>query len=712
MVVAFDQQRRAGKVSDPAGAAGSGSRGCGLSAIRNIGIVAHIDAGKTTTTERMLYYAGRVHKMGEVHEGTAVMDFMAQEKERGITITSAATTCFWKGCEINVIDTPGHVDFTVEVERSLRVLDGAVGVFCGVGGVQAQSETVWRQASRYGVPRVIFVNKMDRMGADFAAVVRDVRSRLGTNAVPVQLPIGREEAFGGVVDLLEMRALSYEAESLGMRVEIGPVPAGSAAEAEAARARLVEAVAEQDEAVLEAYLAHTDVPAELLRQGLRRATLANALVPVLCGSALRNKGVQQVLDAVVDYLPSPADVGAVRGRHPKSGEPEERRPDVSAPVSAVLFKVAADPYVGRLLFVRVYSGRIRKGQNVFNARLRKRERIMRLLKLHANSRTEVDELSAGEIGAIVGLKEGTTGDTLCAENAPIEFESIRFPEPVIFMAIEPRSSTDRERLEAALQSLAEEDPTCAVSRNPETGQRILSGMGELHLEILCDRLFREFNVSANTGRPMVAYRESVGGQGTGSAEFEREIGGRRHFAGVRVSVSPVERGGGVEIAMEVSRDEIPDDFRGAVEQGLKDTLVTGVLASYPLTDVKVRVTGGRFDAESSSDVAFRSAAVMALREAIAAAEPQLLEPIMEVEVVTPSEHMGDVLGDLNARRGRIEEMNSRGDLQIVHAGVPLAELFGYSTSVRSLSRGRATYTMEPKSFDVVPASVREAILSR
>ena len=680
--------------------------------LRNIGIIAHIDAGKTTTTERMLFYAGRLHKMGEVHDGTAVMDYMAQEKERGITITSAATTCFWRDHQINVIDTPGHVDFTVEVERSLRALDGAIGVFCGVAGVQPQSETVWNQSGHYGVPRIAFINKMDRLGADFAAAVGDMRDRLGSNAVPVQLPCGAEETFKGVVDLVRMHAIMFDDSSLGAEMEIGPIPQELAADAEEARARLVESVAEKDEAVLDAYLENPDVASELLVAGIRRATLANELVPVLCGSALKNKGVQLVLDAVVDYLPSPLDVPVVAGVHPKTGEELLREADDAGPMSAIVFKLTTDPYVGKLAFTRVYSGRIRKGQNVFNPRTHKRERVQRILRLHADSREDVAELCSGEIGALAGLKNFTTGDTLCAENAPVQLAGIGFPEPVMFMAIESRSSADRDKLEAALKTLASEDPTCVVRVDPETGQTILSGMGELHLEILKERLRREFKAEANTGRPMVAYRETVTAQGRGEHAFDREIGGKRQFARVAVEVAPRERGSGISVDFEVSSAMIPPTFRQDVEDGLHDAITTGVLARYPLTDISVRVADGSFDAEASTDVAFRTAAVMAFRDAVAAAKAEILEPIMRLEITTPSECMGDVMADLNGRRGKVREMTARGAARVIRAQVPLAELFGYATAIRSQTKGRAGYTLEPEQFDVVPKAVKEELLNR
>ncbi|MBM4147434.1 MAG: elongation factor G [Lentisphaerae bacterium] len=683
-----------------------------LSMVRNIGIIAHIDAGKTTTTERMLYYAGKVHKMGEVHDGTAVMDWMAQEKERGITITSAATTCFWRDCQVNVIDTPGHVDFTVEVERSLRVLDGAVGVFCAVGGVQPQSETVWRQANKYGVPRLAFVNKMDRMGADFGRVVTAMRNKLGCNAVPVHLPIGAEESFDGVVDLVSMKALRFVGDDLGKTVREDAIPSGMAGVAEQARNRLVEAVAERDETVLDAYLAGADVAADVLRAGIRRATVAGAIVPVLCGSALRNKGVQAILDAVVDYLPSPLDVPVLKAHKINSDETVDRAADDFAPLSSLVFKVAADSYVGRMMYVRVYSGRLRRGQNVYNARTKRRERILKLVRLHADSREETESLDSGEIGGIAGLKDATTGDTLCAENAAVELERIRFPEPVVFMAIEPRTRADKDRLEESLSALVSEDPTCVLRTDDDTGQRIIGGMGELHLEIILDRLHREYGVQANTGKPMVAYHETLRQEAQADGVFDREIGGRRHFAAVSLRVSPGQRGSGVDVRIEAGTSEIPAEYRQHVEQGVRDGLATGVLCRYPMADVLAVVTGGRFDVESVSDVAFRTAAVLAFRDAAQLAGPELLEPVMDLEILVPDEFLGDVLTDISARRGRVRDVAAEEGGKAVRAEAPLAELFGYTTAVRSLSRGRASYTMEPCGFEVVPQSIVNQIVNR
>ncbi len=688
------------------------ARGRSLSSIRNIGIVAHIDAGKTTTSERILYYTGRVYKMGEVHEGTAVMDWMEQEQERGITITSAATTCFWKDRQINLIDTPGHVDFTVEVERSLRVLDGAVGVFCGVGGVQPQSETVWRQAKKYHVPCLAFVNKMDRKGADFLAVIQQMREKLNAPAVPVQLPWGSEENFNGVIDLITMRAISFAEQSLGSEVHEESIPESMAVAAEKARAELIERVSEADVQLIEAYLENPDVSADILIAALRRATISGQVVPVLCGSSLKNKGVQPLLDAVVNYLPSPLDVPAVRGIHPKTEESLSREASDFEPLSALAFKMANDPFVGKLVFVRIYSGKLEKRQNVFNPRTKKREKIGRLLRLHANSREDIEVLYTGEIGAISGLKNFTTGDTLCAENDPIVLERIEFPEPVIAMAIEPKTQADRDALKEALLSLTEEDPTFRVHMNEDTGQTIINGMGELHLEIIKDRIFREFKVQANAGKPVVAYRETAQKAAVGDFTFSREFGGRGHFGHVVVQVAPRVRGSGNHIAFKVSNEVIPAEFRDAITDGIRDALMTGVLGNYPLVDVDVTVTGGSFHPVDSSEMAFRTAAVMALRAAVGNSSPALLEPIMKLEIVAPGEHLGDVMNDLNGRRGRIREIEAREAVQIVHVDVPLAEMFGYSTTLRSLTKGRASYTMEPHCFEAVPDSIQETILNR
>ena len=686
-----------------------------LANARNIGIVAHIDAGKTTTTERILFYTGKIHKTGEVHEGDTTTDFMIQEKERGITIQSAAISCRWKDWDVNIIDTPGHVDFTMEVERSLRVLDGAVCVFCAVGGVQPQSETVWRQADRYRVPRIAFVNKMDRMGADFARVVEEMRGRLRANAAAIELPIGREESFKGVVDLVEMKGIVYDEASEGRNFTVGDVPPEMKDDAELARAELCERVADLDEDVMEAYLENGDLTPDELRGAMRRLVVAGRFVPVLCGSAFKDKGVQPLLDAVGLYLPAPTDRPPVEATDLKSGETVTRRHDAKEPLTALVFKIATDPYVGRLFFVRVYSGVLKKGANAFNPRTKKRERIMKIVRLFADQQIETDQLSAGEIGAIVGLKDCTTGDTLCAEMKPCYLERIVAPQPVMFMAIEPKSGADKDKLVASMEQLAAEDPTCQVRQDEETGQTILSGMGELHLEILVDRLKREFKCAANVGRPMVSYLETVTAPAMKEFTFDRELGGKRHAVTMSIEVRPLERGKGVQI--DVARDflnALPDPkFADVVKQGLADGVSTGVLARYPMTDIAVTaVRCAIVDPEISDEIAFRSAAVMGFREAAESAAPEFLEPIMKLEITTPPESVGEVLGDLNARRGTVLDMEQRGDMQIVHARVPMAQMFGYSTAIRSLTKGRASYSMEPSDFALVPRSVREELLSR
>ena len=684
-----------------------------IAKIRNIGIVAHIDAGKTTTTERILFYTGKIHKHGDVHDGNTTTDFMVQERERGITIQSAAITCEWKGCSINIIDTPGHVDFTMEVERSLRVLDGAVCVFCAVGGVQPQSETVWRQADRYSVPRIAFVNKMDRMGADFGRVVEELRSKLGANACPVELPLGKEEAFKGVVDLIRMKAIVYDEASDGKKFVESEVPTELRDDALLARAELVEKVADLDEEVMEPFLENGDLTADELVPAIRRATIAGKMVPVLCGTSLRDKGVQPLIDAICDWLPSPAERPPVEATDLKSGEKTVRRQDASELLTALVFKIATDPYVGRLFFVRVYGGVLKKGANAFNPRTKKRERIMKIVRLFADDRIETDELCAGDIGAVVGLKDCTTGDTLCAEMKPCHLERITAPQSVMFMAIEPKSSADKDKLVESMKALAAEDPTCRFREDPETGQTILSGMGELHLEILVDRLKREFKCAANTGKPMVSYQETVTAAARKDFAFDRELGGKRHAVTLTVEVRPLERGKGRSVLL--SRDfknAVPDKhLQECVEQGLSDGIATGVLARYPMTDIEAECTGvSGFDPEASDEVAFRSAAVMGFREAAEAASPEFLEPIMKLEIVTPPESVGEVLGDLNGRRGSVLDMEQRGDMQTIRARVPLSKLFGYSTAIRSLTKGRASYSMEPDKFEVAPPAVRSEIL--
>jgi len=678
---------------------------------RNIGIMAHIDAGKTTTTERILFYTGKVHKMGEVHDGSAVMDWMVQEQERGITITSAATSCQWRDCVINIIDTPGHVDFTMEVERSLRVLDGAVAVFCSVGGVEPQSETVWRQADKYGVPRVAYVNKMDRIGADFFAVVDMIRKRLGANAVPLQLPIGAEDGFMGVVDLVRGVALTY-ADELGTSAEEGEVPGAMRDLVAEYREKLVEAAAECDEAVMEKYLEGMPVTEADLQAAIRRGTLDVKIVPVLCGASFKNKGVQPLLDAIVDYLPSPVDKGAVDGTDPASGEPANRKPSDDEPFSALAFKIMADPYVGKLTFFRVYSGHLSQGSYVYNATRNRRERVGRILRMHANHREDIEEIFTGDIVAAVGFKQTFTGDTLCLEKSPVILEAIEFPAPVISVAIEPKTKADQEKMGLALGRLAEEDPTFRVHTDPETGQTIISGMGELHLEIIVDRLTREFKVEANVGRPQVAYRETIRKKVKAEGRFIRQSGGRGQYGHVWLEIEPVEAGGGYEFVNKIVGGVVPREYIPAVDQGVREAMENGVLAGYPVIDLRATLVDGSFHEVDSSEMAFKIAGSIAFKNAAAKAGPVLLEPLMEVEIIVQDEYMGEVLGDFTSRRGRVEEMERRGGAQVIHAVVPLAEMFGYATSLRSLTQGRGTYTMQFSHYAEVPASIAEGITAR
>ena len=683
-----------------------------LSKVRNIGIVAHIDAGKTTTTERILFYSGKIHKLGDVHDGNTTTDFMVQERERGITIQSAAISCEWNGCAINIIDTPGHVDFTMEVERSLRVLDGAVCVFCAVGGVQPQSETVWRQADRYNVPRIAFVNKMDRMGADFDRVVGELREKLKAPACPIELPIGRSETFTGVVDLVNMKGVVYDEASEGVKFTEVEIPADMKDAAELARAELVEKVADLDEGVMEAFLENGDLTADELVPAIRRQTVAGRFVPVLCGTAFRDKGVQPLLDAVCAYLPSPLDRPPVVGTDLKTEAKVERKTDDPL-LTSLIFKITTDPF-GKLFFVRVYSGTLKKGMNVYNPRTKKRERIMKMVRLFADDRQEVEELGAGDIGALVNLKDCTTGDTLCSEMKPCYLERIVAPQPVMFMAIEPKSSADKDKLVESMKALASEDPTCQFREDEETGQTILSGMGELHLEILVDRLKREFRCAANVGKPMVSYCETVTAPAVKEFAFDRELGGKRHAVTLSIEVKPLERGKGrkVSLSREV-QNLVPDKhLQECIVQGLEDGVATGVLARYPMTDIEVTCTHATIiDPEISDEVAFRSAAMMGFREAAEAGAPAFLEPIMRLEITTPPECVGEVLGDLNGRRGTVLDMSVKGDFQIVHARVPLAQMFGYSTAIRSLTKGRASYSMETDQFELAPKSVSDAILA-
>jgi len=682
-----------------------------LDRVRNIGIMAHIDAGKTTTTERILYYTGRTHKLGEVHEGAATMDWMAQEQERGITITSAATTAEWRDHRINIIDTPGHVDFTVEVERSLRVLDGAVAVFDSVAGVQPQSETVWRQADRYGVPRIAFINKMDRTGADFFAAVQSMRDRLGANPVCAQIPIGEEEHHIGVVDLVEMKGITYQ-DDLGEKFTVGEIPAALAAAAHEHHHALIDAVAEFDDELMETYLGdEASVTPEMIRRALRTGTLASAITPVLLGSAFKNKGVQPLLDAVVDYLPSPLDVPAVQGIDPKSEEELTRPASLDAPFAALVFKVMSDPFVGKLTYFRVYSGQIKAGDRVLNTRNGKTERISRILQMHANHREERDEIGAGEIAAAVGLKQSTTGETLAAENAPIVLESMTFPDPVIEVAVEPKTKGDQDKLSQGLQRLAEEDPTFRVTSDEETGQTLIAGMGELHLEIIVDRLMREFKVDANVGRPQVAYRETASKpvervQG----KFVRQTGGSGQYGDVIINLIPQEPGAGYEFVDKVVGGKIPKEYIKPVDAGIQEAMNAGILAGYPVVDVKVELVEGSYHEVDSSERAFKIAGSMAFKEALKRAKPKLLEPVMAVEVVTPDDYLGDVMGNLNSRRGRVESLEPMGNSQSIKASVPLSEMFGYATDLRSMSQGRATFTMQFDRYEEVPQSIASDIV--
>jgi len=683
-----------------------------LEKVRNIGIMAHIDAGKTTTTERVLYYTGINYKIGEVHDGTATMDWMPQEQERGITITSAATTCSWRDHRINIIDTPGHVDFTAEVERSLRVLDGAVAVFCAVGGVEPQSETVWRQADRYQVPRVAFVNKMDRVGANFAGVVDQMRNKLKANPVPIQIPLGSEESFAGVIDLVTMKALRYVEETLGAEYQVEEIPEEYRAEAEEYRERLFEGVAETSEELLEVYLSEGDVSEDQIRQGLRVGTLSGQVVPVLCGSAFKNKGVQPLLDAVVDYMPSPLDVPPIEGHAVDGAEVDVRHADDDEPFAALIFKIMTDPYVGQLAFMRVYSGHLATGSTVVNATSGKKERIGRLLKMHANKREEISEVYAGDICAAVGLRSVSTGDTICDPAKPIVLEAMHFPEPVISVAIEPKTKADQDKLGFALGKLTQEDPTFRVQTDEETGQTIISGMGELHLEIIIDRLTREFNIGANIGRPQVAYRETITEEAKGEGRFVRQSGGRGQYGHAKIRIWPLTDGTDFEFEDEIRQGTIPREFIKPVQMGVREAMERGIVASFPMVGVGVALYDGSFHEVDSSELAFKVAGSMAFQAAAKKARPVLLEPVMEVEVVTPEEYMGDVIGDLNSRRGRIINMEPRAGFQVVTAHVPLAEMFGYATDLRSASQGRATYTMQFDHYDEVPKQLADDLVAR
>jgi elongation factor G len=689
-----------------------------LNKMRNIGIMAHIDAGKTTTTERILYYTGRTHKLGEVHDGAATMDWMEQEQERGITITSAATTCFWSRFDdeyrINIIDTPGHVDFTVEVERSLRVLDGAVCVFDAVAGVEPQSETVWRQANKYGVPRICFVNKMDRVGANFQRCVDMVRERLGANPLPIFLPIGDGEKFAGIIDVLRRVELIYDDTSLGKNWTEQPVRAEMHDEVEAARLALVEGAVEHDDALMERYLEGEDISEEELRRAIRAATIASAMTPVFCGSAFKNKGVQQLIDSVIDYLPAPTDIPAIRGVSVDDPDQAmERKTGDEEPFAALAFKIATDPFVGKLTFFRVYSGVIESGAHVLNSTKGKRERFGRILQMHANKREEIPEVRAGDIAAAIGLKDTTTGNTLCDEKKPIILESMTFPEPVISVAVEPKTKVDQDKMGEALRRLADEDPTFRVHTDAETGQTIIAGMGELHLEIIVDRMLREFKVDASVGRPQVAYRETIRKAVTNvEGKFVRQTGGSGQYGHVVINMEPGEPGTGFTFEDKISGGVIPREFIKPASEGMREAMDTGVLAGYPMVDVKVQLVFGSYHDVDSSEIAFKVAGSMAFKEAARRAQPVLLEPMMDVEVVTPSDYMGDVIGDLSSRRGKIQGMDQRGDAQVITAVVPLSEMFGYSTNLRSMSQGRAVYSMQFKHYEEVPKAKAEEIIAK
>lgn len=678
---------------------------------RNIGIMAHIDAGKTTTTERVLYYTGVTYKIGEVHDGTAVMDWMVQEQERGITITSAATTCYWKDCKINIIDTPGHVDFTIEVERSLRVLDGAVAVFDTVAGVEPQSETVWRQANKYEVPRIAFMNKMDRVGADFFMSVRSMVERLDANPVPVQIPIGAEDAFRGPIDLVTMKGLYYDDETLGASYTEGDIPENLLPLAREYREKMLESLADIDDAIMEKYLNKEEIGAEEIKAVLRRGTLERKLTPVICGTAFRNKGVQLLLDAIVDYLPSPLDIPPVVGTVPGSDSVIVRQASDKDPFAAIAFKVMTDPFVGQLTFIRVYSGVLSAGSYVYNSTKDTKERVGRLLKMHANKREELKEVSAGDIAAVVGLKHTLTGDTLCDDKQPIILEIMEFPEPVMSVAIEPKTKADQEKLSQSLAKLTQEDPSFRVSFNEETNQTIISGMGELHLEIIVDRLLREFKVGASVGKPQVAYKETIRNSSKAEGKFIKQTGGRGQYGHVYIEIEPLEPGKGFEFENKVVGGTIPREYIPAVEKGIRESADRGILAGYPVVDIRARLYDGSYHDVDSSEMAFKIAGSMAFKEATKNAKPVLLEPVMSLEIVTPEEYMGDVIGDLNSRRGRIINIEKRGNVQVIKGQAPLAEMFGYATDLRSKTQGRATYTMQFSHYNEVPKGVSEGIIA-
>ena len=686
------------------------TRKVALKDTRNIGIMAHIDAGKTTTTERILFYTGVSHKIGEVHDGAATMDWMEQEQERGITITSAATTCFWKGHRINIIDTPGHVDFTVEVERSLRILDGAVAVFSAVDGVQPQSETVWRQADKYKVPRIAFFNKMDRVGANFEMCVDDIKNKLGGNGVPIQLPIGAETEFEGIVDLIEMKEYIFDDETMGADYEIKEVRESLKEKAEEARHHLIESVVETDDNLMEKFFADEEISTQEIKSALRVATIQGLVVPVACGTAFRNKGIQPLLDAITEYMPSPVDIESVKGINPKTGEESERIPSDEEKFAALAFKIVTDPFVGRLSFFRSYSGILEKGSYVLNSTKGKKERMGRLLQMHANKREEIDVVYAGDIAAAVGLKDTTTGDTLCAEDAPIILENMEFPEPVISVAVEPKTKADQEKMGTALSKLAEEDPTFKVKSDQETGQTIIAGMGELHLEIIVDRMKREFKVEANVGKPQVAYRETILGSADVEEKYAKQSGGRGQYGHVKMKVE-ANPDKGYEFINQITGGTIPKEYIPAVDKGIQEAIEAGVLAGYPVQDVKVTLYDGSYHEVDSSEMAFKIAGSLAFKKGLRAAQPVLLEPVFKVEVTTPEEYMGDVIGDLNSRRGQVSGMNDRNNAKIINAHVPLSEMFGYATDLRSKTQGRASYAMEFEKYVQVPRNISEQVIS-
>ncbi|MCJ7459704.1 MAG: elongation factor G [candidate division Zixibacteria bacterium] len=683
-----------------------------LQKIRNIGIMAHIDAGKTTTTERILYYTGKTYRMGEVDEGAAVMDWMEQEKERGITITSAATTCYWREHQINIIDTPGHVDFTAEVERSLRVLDGAIAIFCGVGGVEPQSETVWRQADKYNVPRIAYVNKMDRVGADFENTLRMMRERLGTKAVAIQIPVGQGEMFAGIIDLVEMNYRIYHEETFGATFEDLPIPKSFMETARKKREELLEALSDYDDKLMENFLNERPIEPEEIKKALRKGSLDAKVVPVLCGASFKNKGVQKLLDAVVDYLPSPIDLPAVKGVNPESGETEERKVSDDEPFSALAFKIVSDPFIGKLTYFRVYSGFTKVGTVVLNGNNGEKERLSRVLRMHANQRKEIEEVYAGDIVAVVGLKSVSTGNTFCDRDHPIVLEKMVFPEPVIAVAIEPKTKTDQDKLTGSLSKLSDEDPTFKVSFNEETGQTIISGMGELHLEILVERMLREFGVKANVGKPQVAYRETISIPVEAEGKFIRQTGGRGQYGHVKLRLEPLTSGEKYVFEKKISSGVIPREYFSAIEKGIKEAMSNGVLAGYPMVNIKAILYDGSYHEVDSSEIAFKIAASMAFQEGAKKALPKLLEPVMDVEVVVPEEYMGDVIGDLNARRGSILGIHPRADAQVISVLVPLSEMFGYATRLRSLTQGRAVFTMEFTRYQEVPENLSEKILTK